>query len=269
MNRSNFVHGLVTVFTLTLLVGAVSRAESASVPTGFTDAVIASGITWPTTIAVADDGRVFVAEQGGALRVVKNGVLLSQPFVALVVKGQGGAANEAGLVGVTLSPTFATDRFVYVYYTTVTSVESDSHNRVSRFTASAGNPDVAAPGSERVIFDVPAPSAGSHNSGALHFGPDGKLYVAVGDHSVSSNGQDLNTVKGKILRLNPDGSIPSDNPFYNSTTGTNRAIWAYGFRNPFRTAVQRTTGRLFANDVGNGSWEEINDVVAGGTTGGS
>ena len=112
MNRSNFVHGLVTVFTLALLVGAVSRAESASVPMGFTDAVIASGITWPTTIAVADDGRVFVAEQGGALRVVKNGALLSQPFVALVVKGQGGAANEAGLVGVTLSPTFATDRFV-------------------------------------------------------------------------------------------------------------------------------------------------------------
>jgi glucose/arabinose dehydrogenase len=267
LKKSNFVHGLVTVFTLALLVGAVSRAESASVPTGFTDAVIASGITYPTTIAVADDGRVFVAEQGGALRVVKNGALLSQPFVALTVKGQGGAANEAGLVGVTLSPTFATDHFVYVYYTTVTSVESDSHNRVSRFTASSSNPDVAQAGSEHVIFDVPPPSAGAHNSGALHFGPDGKLYVAVGDHSVSSNGQDLGTVKGKILRLNPDGSIPTDNPFYNSTTGINRAIWAYGFRNPFRTAVQWTTGRLFANDVGTGSWEEINDVIPGGNYG--
>jgi glucose/arabinose dehydrogenase len=182
MKKSNFVHGLVTVFTLALLVGAVSRAESASVPTGFTDAVIASGITYPTTIAVADDGRVFVAEQGGALRVVKNGALLSQPFVALTVKGQGGAANEAGLVGVTLSPTFATDHFVYVYYTTVTSVESDSHNRVSRFTASSSNPDVAAGVSAHLR--CAASLRGAHNSGALHFARTAP-YVAVGDHSVS------------------------------------------------------------------------------------
>ena len=126
---------------------AVPGVESASVPPGFTDAVIASGITWPTTIAVADDGRVFVAEQGGALRVVKNNALLPQPFLVLAVKGQGGAANEAGLVGVTLDPDFPNNRFIYVYYTTA---DSNSHNRVSRFTASASNPDVVQAGSEKI-----------------------------------------------------------------------------------------------------------------------
>ena len=156
---------------------------------------------------------------------------------------------------------------MYVYYTAPPAGGVPSHNRVSRFTASASDPDVAEAGSERVIFDIPGPSAGAHNAGALHFGTDGKLYVAVGDHSVSSNGQKLTTVKGKILRLNPDGTIPPDNPFFTSLTGINRAIWAYGLRNPFRTAIQRTTGRIFINDVGNGSWEEINDGVAGANYG--
>ena len=109
-------------------------------------------MTWPTAIAVANDGRVFVDEQSGALRVIKNGALLPTPFIKLTVKGQGGAANEEGLVGLTLDPNFATNNFLYVYYTVPTSGNVASHNRVSRFTA---NGDVAQPGSEKILLEVP------------------------------------------------------------------------------------------------------------------
>ena len=95
----------------------------------------------------------------------------------MTVRGEGGAANEEGLVGITLDPNFATNNFLYVYYTVPTSGNITSHNRVSRFTA---NGDVAIPGSEKILLDVPGPSSGSHNSGGIHFGADGKLYVAVG-----------------------------------------------------------------------------------------
>src|SRR5262249_47230559 len=104
-------------------------------------------------------------------------------------------------------------------------------------------------------------------SGALHFGIDGKLYVAVGDHSVSTNAQSMTTIKGKILRMNTDGTIPHDNPFFATASGQNRLIWALGLRNPFRFAVQPGTGRIFINDVGKDHFEEINDGVAGGNYG--
>jgi glucose/arabinose dehydrogenase len=244
--------------------GANPSALAATVPAGFTDALVASGLTWPTAIAVADDGRVFAAEQSGALRVIKNGVLLPAPFFKLTVRGGGGAANEEGLVGLTLDPNFAINHFLYVYYTVPSSGNVASHNRVSRFTA---NGDVVATGSEKVLLDVPGPSSGAHNSGGMHFGSDGKLYVAVGDHSSGSNGQSMSTIKGKLLRLNPDGTIPSDNPFFTTATGQNRAIWALGLRNPYRFGVQPGTGKIFINDVGNGSWEEINLGIAGANYG--
>ena len=246
------------------ITSAAAASPPATVPAGFTDALVASGLTWPTAIAVADDGRVFADEQSGALRVIKNGVLLTAPFIKLNVKGQGGAANEEGLVGLTLDPSFATNHFVYVYYTVPSSGNVQAHNRLSRFTA---NGDVAEPGSEKVLLDVPGPSSGAHNSGALHFGLDGKLYVSVGDHSVGGNAQLMTTIKGKILRLNPDGTIPGDNPFFNTASGQNRAIWALGLRNPYRFGVQPGTGKILINDVGNGSWEEINLGVAGANYG--
>ena len=247
-----------------LMIVLSTSTFAATVPSGFTDALVASGLTWPTTLAIADDGRIFACEQSGALRVIKNGTLLPTPFVKLTVKGEGGAANEAGLVGLTLDPNFANNNFLYVYYTVPTSGNIASHNRVSRFT---GNGDVAVAGSEKILLEVPPPSSGAHNSGALHFGADGKLYIAVGDHSVSSNGQLMTTIKGKLLRINVDGTIPSDNPFFTTATGQNRAIWALGFRNPYRFGVQPGTGKILINDVGNGSWEEINLGVAGGNYG--
>ena len=119
-----------------------------------------------------------------------------------------------------------------------------------------------------MILDLETLSgATNHNGGAIHFGADGKLYVAVGDNANSANSQTLDNRLGKMLRINPDGSIPADNPFFTTATGVNRAIWALGLRNPFTFAVQPGTGRIFINDVGQNTWEEINDGIAGSNYG--
>ena len=139
---------------------------------------------------------------------------------------------------------------------------------MSRFTASAANPNVAAAGSEVQLMNLPnLSSATNHNGGAIHFGNDGRLYIAVGENANSANAQSFNTVLGKLLRINPDGSIPSDNPFLGQTTGMNQAIWARGLRNPFNFAIDRTNGRIHLNDVGENSWEEVNHAIAGANFG--
>ena len=237
---------------------APAEPAAAAVPPAFTDTLVAGGLSAPTAMAFAPDGRAFVAEQGGRLRVISNGSLLATPFLTVPTT----ATGERGLLGVTFDPDFATNRYVYVYYTaTAPSV----HNRLSRFTA---NGNVAVPGSERILLELDnLSSATIHNGGALHFGADGKLYLAVGDNATPSNAQSLNNLLGKMLRLNADGSIPSDNPFLASTTGRNRAIWALGLRNPFTFSVQPGTGRMFINDVGQNTWEEINEGVAGANYG--
>jgi glucose/arabinose dehydrogenase len=231
--------------------------SAATLPAGFSETTIASGLSNPTAMAMAPDGRIFVCQQGGALRVVKNSALLTTPFVTLTVDSTG----ERGLLGVAFDPDFLTNRYVYVYYTATTPAV---HNRLSRFTA---NGDVALAGSEVVLMDLETLSATNHNGGAIHFGDDGKLYVAVGENAVSSNSQSLANRLGKVLRVNKDGTIPTDNPFYNSATGNNRSIWALGLRNPFTFNVHPLTGRLFINDVGQSAWEEINDGIAGANYG--
>lgn len=208
---------------------------------------------------IAPDGRIFVCEQGGRLRVIKNGALLPAPFLTVSVDSSG----ERGLLGIAFDPSFGVqNNFVYVYYTVPSSPR---HNRVSRFTA---NGDVAAAGSETVLLELDNLStATNHNGGAIHFGPDGKLYVAVGENANPPNSQTLSNRLGKVLRVNSDGSIPNDNPFFNTATGANRSIWALGLRNPFTFAFQPGTGRLFINDVGANTWEEINDGTAGSNYG--
>jgi glucose/arabinose dehydrogenase len=248
----------MTVFhTRTVLVAAalgllsLACAEAATLPSGFTETRVAGGLASPTAMAVAPDGRVFVTEKSGALRVVKNNALLAQPFLTLSVNSSG----ERGLLGVAFDPDFANNRYVYVYYTTAAS---PIHNRVSRFTASAANADIVQAGSELQLLNLPTLGATNHNGGALHFGTDGKLYIAVGENAVPSNAQSLNTPLGKLLRINADGSIPTDNPFYSQASGNNRAIWALGLRNPYTFAVDPTTGRIQVNDVGQNAWEEVN-----------
>ncbi len=206
----------------------------------------------------APDGRLFICQQSGKLRVVQNGTLLATPFLTVPVND----AGERGLLGVAFDPDFETNNFVYVYYT---ATSPNIHNRLSRFTA---NGNVAVPGSEVVLLNLNALSgATNHNGGAIHFGNDGKLYIAVGDNANSANSQTLGNLLGKILRINRDGSIPANNPFFGTASGVNRAIWALGLRNPFTMAFERSTGRLFINDVGEVSWEEINEGVAGANYG--
>jgi glucose/arabinose dehydrogenase len=243
---------------ISLAVFAVlSHAAAATLPTGFTETQI-SGLSNPTAMAIAPDGRIFVCLQGGSLRVIKNGALLPTPFVTLTVD----ATGERGLLGIAFDPNFATNNFLYLYYT-VTS--TPRHNRVGRFTA---NGDVVVPGSELAILDLEnLSSATNHNGGAIHFGPDGKLYVATGENAAPANAQTLSNRLGKILRINSDGTIPTDNPFFNTASGLNRSIWALGLRNPFTFAFQPGTTRMFINDVGAGSREEINDGIAGSNYG--
>jgi glucose/arabinose dehydrogenase len=240
-----------------ILLAATLAAQGAILPTGFTETPIATGLSNPTAMAIAPDGRIFICQQGGALRVVKNGSLLPTPFVTLTVSSTG----ERGLLGVAFDPDFLSNGYVYVYYTATTP---QIHNRISRFTAAG---DVAAPGSEVTLLDLDNLSASNHNGGAIHFGRDGKLYAAVGENAVPSNSQTLSNLLGKMLRINSDGTIPTDNPFYGSATGVNRSIWALGLRNPFTFGVHPNTGRLFINDVGAAAWEEINDGIAGGNYG--
>ena len=214
-----------------------------------------------TAMTQAPDGRWFVAEQGGAVRIVKDGVLLATPFLQLVVN----ATGERGAIGIALHPDFANNGWVYVHYTTGSA---PVHNRVSRFRAVPANGDVASANSEEFIVDqLPPLVATNHNGGALHFGIDRKLYVGVGDNAVRSNAPDLSTALGKLLRFDDDGTPSSDNPFFASRTGLARAIWAYGLRNPFTLAVQPGTGRIHVNDVGEGTWEEINVGAAGANYG--
>jgi glucose/arabinose dehydrogenase len=248
--------GFILAILILALAGPPTRA--ATVPSGFTESLVASGLASPTAMQFAPDGRLFVAEQGGRLRVIKGGVFLPTPFLTVTVS----AVGERGLLGVAFDPQFASNHFVYVYYTATTPA---IHNRISRFTADG---DVAVSGSERVLLELDnLSSATNHNGGALAFGPDGKLYAAVGENANGSNAQTLTNLLGKMLRINRDGTIPADNPFYGTASGRNRAIYALGLRNPFTFAFNPTLDNLFINDVGQSTWEEINDGIAGANYG--
>lgn len=229
-------------------------------PSGFTrNESWVTGLTNATAFAQAPDGRLFVAEQGGTLRVIKNGALLATPFATFPVDSTG----ERGLIGVALHPQFATNGFVYVYSTR--KLGTVSHNRISRLVA---NGDVAAATPELVIADLPnLSSATNHNGGGMHFGGDGKLYVGVGENGNGPQAQDLSQPFGKLLRFNDDGTFPTDNPFFATQAGFGQAVWAYGLRNPFTFAFQPGSGLLHINDVGENTWEEIDVGSAGANYG--
>jgi len=274
-----FLH-LVAIIAVSLIPLWQVSAQTV-LPNGFAERQYASGLTNPTAMAFAPDPcpasgtpvhRVFVCEQAGNVRVFRNGVLQASPFLTV----QADTRGERGLDGICFDPNFAANGYVYIYYTILPANQSQpTHNRLSRFTADPANPDRALPGSETTILDLPILGLTSyvHNGACLRFGPDGKLYVSVGENGNGSNAQSLNTVLGKILRINPvpenpdgtnpESTFPTDNPFYNTATGLNRAIYCLGLRNPFTFAFQRTTGRMFIDDVGASTWEEINDGLRG------
>jgi len=249
---------LATLFIVLCCSVDTGRAAT-GLPPGLSDFLVVSGLSSPTAMQFAPDGRLFVAQQGGQLRVIKNGALLATPFLTVTVSSSG----ERGLLGVAFDPDFATNQFVYVYYTATSPAV---HNRISRFTANGDVADTSV--SEVVLLDFDnLSSATNHNGGAMHFGLDGKLYAAHGDNATGSNAQSMSNLLGKVIRMNavsdPTAQIPTDNPFYATASGKNRLIWAQGLRNPFTFSIQPGTGLTYVNDVGQGTWEEINDTRAG------
>ncbi|MGI4832066.1 MAG: PQQ-dependent sugar dehydrogenase [Janthinobacterium lividum] len=240
------------------LAGPVAQAQTnaqPTLPTGFNAVLVSTGIQSPTAMAFAPDGRIFVCQQGGQLRVVNNGTLVMAPFVSLTVDSNG----ERGLIGVAIDPNYLSNHYVYVYYT----LASGANNRISRFTASG---DAAVAGSEMVVLNLdPLLTATNHNGGAMHFGKDGKLYVAVGENTQREKAQNPDSYMGKLLRINPDGSVPAGNPYAVAGGSAQRQrVWSIGLRNPFTFSIQPGTGRIFVNNVGEGSWEEVNDASTGG-----
>jgi glucose/arabinose dehydrogenase len=239
-----------------------SGARSAVLLPGFKESRIATGLVLPTSLTVAPDGRLFVCEQGGRVRIVKSNTLLSSPFLTVWPDVSG----ERGLLGLAFDPDFdgSANRFVYIYYTAQTPT---IHNRVSRFTASATNKDIVEPGSEQVILELPALGGVFRNGGDLLFGPDKTLYVSTGDNQLPSEAQSLTSLLGKILRINRDGTVPADNPYFTDTTGVFRSIYNLGLRNPFRIAIRRGSDLIHINDSGESSFEEIDRAYFGANHG--
>lgn len=227
-------------------------SHALALPAKFSIATAVSGVSLPMAFGFTPDGRMLVAERSGRVRVVRNGVPLSTPALALSVMTNG----ERGLMSLAIDPQFATTGWFYVYYTTT---DASPKNRVSRFTMAG---DVASVASELVLFEDTASTGGYHNGGWIDIGPDGLLYISTGDGQVPTNASSLDNVKGKILRLERNGAVPPNNPFV-GTTGARPEIYVYGMRNPFRAAFS-PDGRLFIGDVGEKGFEEINVASPGG-----
>jgi glucose/arabinose dehydrogenase len=224
---------------------------------------VASGLTQPlyAVAAPGDSQRLFVVEQTGSIKIVDlaSGTVNATPFLSVAVDSSG----ERGLLGLAFDPNYATNGLFYIYRTVPGAT---AHNEVDRYHVSA-DPNVADAASLTSIISLNNLSATNHNGGWIGFGPDGDLYIATGENAVSSNSQTLDNLLGKILRIHPDGEIPTDNPFYDTATGDNRAIYDLGLRNPFRDSFDRATGDFYIADVGQSTIEEINAGIKGANYG--
>jgi glucose/arabinose dehydrogenase/PKD repeat protein len=250
--RPGLLLATVTLLTLGLI---AAPGPSAAPPADFqTSLVVGDGLNGPSGFEIAPDGRIFILERSGKVKIVKNGELLPTPFADLPSEDTG----DRGLIGIAFDPEFGVaNHYVYFYYT-----GRDLLNHLVRFSA---DQDVGTDGPFE-LFRTSSPSQLLHVGGSIGFGPDGKLYFAVGDNGDAALAQDLSSPHGKILRINKDGSIPEDNPFAGQP-GKLGAIWAYGFRNPWRFQFDSGTGRLFGGDVGSHIWEEVNSIVKGANYG--
>jgi glucose/arabinose dehydrogenase len=218
--------------------------------------LVASRLDFPTNlVSPPNDDRLFVTEKAGAIRVIKNGEVLPAPFLDLTpqVGSQGG---EQGLIGLVFAPDYATSGRFFVHYT-----DNSGNSRISSFRVSA-DPDRADPTSELLVLPVSRPGT-AHNGGQLLFGPDGYLYIGLGDgdDSDGGRGQSLSDLLGSILRIDVAASqgyvVPPDNPFVNNASARPE-VWSYGLRNPWRFSFDRATGDLYIGDVGESHWEEVN-----------
>jgi glucose/arabinose dehydrogenase len=276
LRRRALVVGLATATAL-LIAAAPASAQSVKLaPIGgqsFNSPYYVTG-------APGDPTRVFVVEGGGTIRLVKNGVTQATPFLDISndVYRDSGLCSDCGLFSMALAPDYATSGLFYVFYTRAPTGTELFDLRVEEFRRSAANPDVADPASGRIVLEIPReknPSGGltaGHNGGQLQFGPDGFLYISVGDGDCcpdpAGNGQNTGTLNGKLLRINPAGTMPmqysspADNPFAGTTPGRDE-IYSYGLRNPYRFSFDRLTGDLTIGDVGENAWEEVDFMPRG------
>jgi len=215
--------------------------------------VVATGLETPWAIDFSEDGRIFITERPGRVRIVRNGRLLPDPWVTIDVAPGG----EAGLLGLALDPEFQQNGFVNLAYT-YTDREGNLKNRLVRMRENQSSDKGIL---DRILVDE-VEGASNHNGGRLRFGPDNKLYWTMGDAQVSELAQDISSLNGKILRLNQDGTVPEDSPFPNSI------VYSYGHRNPQGLAWQPLTGRLYATEHGpsgfQGSGQDEINFIGGG-----
>lgn len=243
----------------------------------FQEETVASGFTRATAFAFTPDGRILVAEQGGAVSVIKDGAVLDQPFIELEVNRH----HERGLLGIAVDPDFTSNGYVYLYYVVENSPDVSDGPKTAQLIRVTADGDVAATGSELVLlgsvvgdaerpscYDQPAgvdcipADAASHNGGGIGFTADGKLLIALGDAEQFLPAQDLDYLGGKLVRINRDGSAPEDNPFYDGPDAARSRVWALGLRNPFTLAMRPGTDIAYIGDVGS-FYEEI-DLSARG-----
>ena len=267
MDEGFHIHGLSGLLNLVTfgLIGDSGHSATTTVTIGgHTVSTVVSGLEEPTDFRFLPDGRILLAEKGGAIKLVdKDGQLQSTPLITLPTM----TTWARGLNGLEVDPDYAHNGHIYVSY-----IGADNYQRLSRLTVTDPAAEVLTvdPASELVLVKGTDPAGEDHHGGGLAFGPDGKLYWSTGDNvccSVldGSNSQDLSNIYGKVLRLNPDGSAPSDNPFPNAS-GAAPLIYATGFRNPFRLGFT-PDGQLLVVDVGQSTWEEVNLVTAGANYG--
>ena len=279
---------------ITALSASAAGAESlpnTGAPAGFTLTKITDGLVAPTAAQFAPDGRIFVAQKNGVVKLYKNGVLRPQPFYTIPNVND---YVDRGLLGLALDPNFATNGYVYLLYTHDNNPSNIAGPKTGRLVRVTANGDQAVAGSEFVVLGTNVgnsvqtscnnfvlgsdclPADGlSHAPGSVRFAPDGKLIVSIGDAAgyddvdrLAFLAQNLDSTAGKILRINPDGTAPSDNPYYNGSPTANRSkVFAYGVRNAFRLSVRPSDGLIMAGDVGWNTWEEINVVPKGGNLG--
>ena len=270
-----------TIFALCALAAVLAGCGDANHPApsaSISLQPVATGLSSPLDLEQPPDnsGRLFVVEQGGFIRIIQSGALLAQPFLDLSSKiVPNFAGTEMGLLGVTFHPAFQQNRKFYVNY--VRSNAGQFQSVISEFQASATNPNLADPVSERILLVVNQVSNfPNHKAGQLAFGPDGFLYFGLGDGGSGGDpfghGQDTNILLGKMMRIDVNSTspglpyaIPADNPFVNG--GGLPEIFAIGFRNPWRFSFDVPTGRLFVADVGQDKFEEIDIVQKGGNYG--
>jgi glucose/arabinose dehydrogenase/PKD repeat protein len=211
----------------------------------FQNEILATGFDLPTNIEFLPDGRMLVVELQGTIKVMAPPYTQASPTPFLQLSNVGSAGVQQGIYDIVFDPDFATNRWYYIFYT----LGSPNRDRVSRFTANAAATGTVA-GSELVLYQDPQDAHAEHHGGALNFGNDGRLYFTTGEHFNAPDAQSLSSPRGKIHRINKDGTIPADNPFYDGAGPNVDSIWARGLRNPYRAFYDAPTGRFYIGDVG-------------------